>query len=441
MTDNKKIKVFPFPLTILNCFNKFNIKPMNISNILEERKKTFTKEYLKMNSISISSTCSVKTDYIYKYGHLTLYNSKLTINQYESNKLPTPDNLTLDVNRTEFNFIGIGDDLKSGEDILYPIFFIDFNLSTCQLIIHKTKKKFRLIVLGRNINEDENDYDNDNDFIAKYRIVKFKMENATESNFKLVCESINKSIILSNGYRNNIFSINLRKNFCKEYFINYKEFTSKANTGDILLFRGYAKESNIQRAITCADYDHVAILFRKDDVLQVYESTGKDGVKLRPWQEFITYLWYLLYEKMAFRALKISIEAMQKYIYDEKEKYNNLIDINMNNPTNVKEMFYFFFNKNVNDFIERTEDRKYSFSKCGYIFSSTMKKDVFNRKGYSCSELAAACYYHCRIITEESDASNYLPGNFSRGGMIHFKPGFCLGEEYIIDFSSSSSSF
>ena len=66
------------------------------------------------------------------------------------------------------------------------------------------------------------------------------MENESKINFNLICKSINKSIILSNGYRNNIFSINIRKNFCTEYFINHKEFALKANTGDVLLFRGYA---------------------------------------------------------------------------------------------------------------------------------------------------------------------------------------------------------
>ena len=395
-----------------------------------------------MNSISISSSCSVKTDYMYKYGHLTLCNSKLVINQYESNKITNLNNPRQDVNRTDFNLLENREDLMEGEDILYPIFFIDFNLATCQLMIHRSKQKFKLIILGKNINQNENDYHNEKDFIEKYRIVKFKMENSSESNFKSVCEAINKSIILSNGYRCNIFSINLRKNFCKEYFMNFKEFGAKANTGDLILFRGYANESQLQRVFTKADYDHVGILFRKDNILHVYESTGKDGVKLRPWPEFITYLWYLLYEKMALRSLKITIEAMQKYISDEKEKYqiNELINVNMNNHKNVREIFYDFLNKNINDFIEHTEDKKYSFSKTGYICNSTMRKNTLNRKGYSCSELVAACYFHSGIISGQLDASNYLPGNFSRGGKVPFKQGFSLGEEYIIDFSSSSSS-
>ena len=409
--------------------------------ILSERKKNFVQEYLKMNNISISSSCSVKTDNFYNYGHLTLYNNKLTINQYLSNKITDEFiDVYLPKNQSMSSIIIFNNNLDSKKDILYPIFFIDFNMVTCQLVIHKTKQKFRLFILGKNLTDK--DYDHENDYILKYRIVKFKMDSASKINFNLVCESINKSIILSNGYKNNLFSINIRKNFCTEYFINYKEFALKANTGDILLFRGYAKESYLQRFITTADYDHVGLLLRKNNILYVYESTGKDGVKLRPWSEFILYLWYLLYEKMVFRQLKITEEKMKEYNLKQHEKYNmsELIDINENNSKNIKKNFYNFLNKKVNDFIEHTEDKKYSFSKSGFVCDSKMRKNILNREGYSCSELIAACYYHADIITDYFDASNFLPGSYSRSGNMPFISGFSFGEEYIIDFTSSSSS-
>ena len=440
INDNNTKTIIALPISLLDLLkNEFNA-PLSTKRILSNRKTHFIQEYLKLNSVSISSTCYVKIDTCYKYGHLTLYNSKLAINQYESNKISNNiEEQTLYYNRS-ITPISLNEDLKSKEDIFYPLFFIDFNLVTCQLVIHKTKKKFRLVILGKNI--EENDYDNDKDYIYNYRVVKFNMPEIPEKKFKLVCEAINKSIILSNGYRNNIFSINLRKNFGTEYFINYKEFSIKANTGDILLFRGYSKESHLQRVFTSADYDHVAVLLKKNDDLYVYESTGKDGVKLRPWQEFIIYLWYLLYEKMVFRPLIIDENAMKEYVKENTQNSNDVLDdIDMNNSSIIKEKFYYFLNKKVNDFIDHTEDKKYSFSKTGYICSSTMKKNtIINRKGYSCSELVAACYYHSGIISEQLEASNYLPGAFSRNGKTAFKQGFELGKEYIIDFSSSSSS-
>ena len=183
------------------------LKTPKTKEILSKRKKNFIKEYLKMNNISISSTCSVKTEDIYKTGHLTLKNSKLIICKYLSNKI---QNYNTNSNSSQLI------------DIFNPIFFIDFNMVTCELIIHKKKKKFRLIILGKNT--DKKDYNNNNDYIDKYRIVKFNMYSESYEIFKLVCENINKSIILSYGNRTNIFGINLRNNFCHEYFINYKKF-------------------------------------------------------------------------------------------------------------------------------------------------------------------------------------------------------------------------
>ena len=436
--SEKKISSFDlFPSSLLNFIKKNILKSKTTKTILSERKIHFIQEYLKLNKISISSTCSVKIENHYIYGHLTLFNSKLSINQYESNKLPKKENEnSFNYNRTMCPLIVQKNDISS-EDIFYPLFFIDFNLATCQLVIHKTKQKFRLIILGRNIKE--NDYENNDDYISKYRIVKFKMLDANPQKFQLVCESINKSIILSNGYRYNIFSINIRNNFCREYFMNFKEFAKKGNTGDIILFRGYAKESQLQRVFTNADYDHVGILVKKDGILQVYESTGKEGVKLRPWQEFITYLWYLLYEKMVYRPLIVSKETMQKYILKESEKNNEneLIDFNLDNQKEIKKKFYDYLDKKVIYFINHTEDKKYTFSKKGFLCQSPMRKNTLNRKGFSCSELVAACYFHSGIITDELEASNYLPGAFSRSGNLAFNPGFSLGQEFIIDFSSS----
>ena len=438
-TDNN-IEPISFPLSIIDYLKNEFFKPLSTKKILSERKTHFIQEYLKLNSVSISSACYVKTDSIYKYGHLTLNNSKLTVNQNESFKnLINYDDTSFQLNRTITSFTENEMNVsKYKEDIFNPICFIDFNMVTCQLVIHKTKKKFRLIILGKNILE--NDYENEEDFIAKYRVVKFKMPDIPIKRFLMICEAINKSIILSNGYRSNIFSINIRKNFCTEYFINYREFNKKANTGDILLFRGYANESKLQRAFTNADYDHVAVLLKKDEILYVYESTGKDGVKLRPWQEFIIYLWYLLYDKMVFRPLNVTEKSMINYIMEENQKSDKKISIDDKNSKLIKKNFYDLFNKKVNDFIKQTEDKKYSFSKTGYICNSTMRKNIVNRKGFSCSELVAGCYYFSGIISEELEASNYLPGAFSRTGKIAFKPGFTLGEEYIIDFSSSSLS-
>ena len=415
-----KIPIIPFQKYLLEILQDDTLikKPPTTKEILSKRKNTFIKEYLEINNISISSTCSVKTETVYKTGHLILSNNKLIIHQYDSNKTD--------------NIHKIKNSITQTIDIFYPIFFIDFNMVTCELVIHKKKQKFRLIILGKNL--EEKDYENNKDYIYKYRTVKFKMPYESKEVFKLICENINKSIILSNGYKSNIFGINIRNNFCKEYFINHKKFVSVGNTGDILLFKGHSTESQLQRLITSDDYDHVGILIRNKDGLNVYESTGSDGVKLRPWHEFITYYWYLLYDVMAFRKLKVDIEAMKQYITGQNDniKMNDIID-----NDKIKEMFYYYFNKNVEKFIEQTENKKYVFSKIGYFCTTKMKKNSIIRKSYSCSELIAALYYYIGIITDAYEARNYLPGHFAKKGTLPFKKGFSLSEEYIIDFSSS----
>ena len=399
--------------------NLNQLKTPIIKDILSKRKHTFIKEYLKMNSISISTTCSVKTDNVYKTGQLILKNSKLIINQYESNKTEQKR---------------INNSINQHVDILFPIFFIDFNMVTCELVVHKTKQKFRLIILGKNLKKK--DYDNNDDFIYKYRVVKFAMLYQSKEVFNLICENINKSIILSYGSKYNIFSISIRNNFCKEYFINYKKFALEANSGDIILFKGYSNDSKFQRFLTGADYDHVGIMVKNKYGLNLYESTGKDGAKLRPWEDFITYYWYLLYDVMSFRKLKIDDETKKLYIL-EQNNGEKIEDINDNKKLNEK--FYFYFNKKIDEFISKSEHKKYYFSKIGYFCHSKMKKKSLIRESYSCSELIGALYYYVGIITDELEASNYLPGHFSRNGEVAFKKGFQLEEEYIIDFSSTMS--
>ena len=300
-----------------------------VNRILSIREKNFIQEYLKLNSMSISSSCDVKTDHVYKSGYLTLKNSKLSINQFQSNK-------TIELN-TENN-------INAYVDYYYPIFFIDFNMVTAELIIHKKKQKFRLIILGKNY-EKNNLEDKSNDHIYKYRIVKFRMPYESSEVFKLICEGINKSIILSNGYKYNIFSINLRNNFCNEYFVDYKEFEKRANTGDILLFKGYTKGNKFQRLVTDAEYDHVAALFRDKSELNVFESMGKDGVKLRPWDEFLVYYWYLLYDKMTWRKLNIDKEAMKKYVLKQIEEQKDNND-SIENDFDINDIILNYWNKN-----------------------------------------------------------------------------------------------
>ena len=60
----------------------------------------------------------------------------------------------------------------------------------------------------------------------------------------------------------------------------------KADTGDILLFRGSNAGSKITRSFTGSHFDHVAMILKFDtdpDEVYMVEATGQMGVALNKW--------------------------------------------------------------------------------------------------------------------------------------------------------------
>ncbi len=384
--------------------SKNNIK---FSSILKYRDLTFTKEYCNPTELTYSSSCEVKTNILYHSGRITLSGNILTVFAY---------------NKSDYIQSKIGNTKKESEksvkhvlttptigriNQLFPLLYLDFNLITAKLIRHKQKKKFRIIILGQNKNKQ----------IYNSRIVKFRMLKSSQNNFKEITNLIEKSIILSKGYYMNLIGVSLRKTFTEDYFINYIDFQREANTCDILLFKGLETHSKLQRKITLADYDHVALLVKKNHNLFVYEAQSKDGVKLRPWREFTMYKWDLLYEKMVFRKL-----ILDKLIIENKNE------------------FYEELNKNVNEFIESTKGKQYSLKEIQICCHGKMKEHQRQNKwdkqhGFFCSQLVAAAYHKCGLISDDINAGHYLPGTFSRYSDMKLEKGCSLSPEYIIDFS------
>ena len=393
-------KSIPNNITSSENINKFN-------KIFKYRDTTFTKEYYNSSELTYSSSCEVKTNILYHSGRITLSGNILTVFSYD---------------KSDYIQSKIGNTKKESEksvkhvlttptigriNQLFPLLYLDFNLITAKLIRNKQKKKFRIYILGQNKNNQ----------ILKSRIVKFRMLKSSQNNFKEITNLIEKSIILSQGYFMNLLGVSLRKTFTEDYFINYKDFQREANTCDILLFKGLETHSKLQRKITLADYDHVALLVKKDHNLFVYEAQSKDGVKLRPWREFTMYKWDLLYEKMVFRKL-----ILDKLIIDNKNE------------------FYEELNRNVNEFINSTKGKQYSLKDIQLCCHGKMKEHQRENKwdkqhGFFCSQLVAAAYHKCGLISDNINAGHYLPGTFSRYSDMKLEKGCSLSPEYIIDFS------
>jgi len=425
----------------------FNIKlKLNILESLNEQKYN--------EGIDSSIPCEVKIDNTYEKGYLQLKNFCLLIlrNKIED----TQNNYISDIgvekiidtkkyNSTVNTDISTEIALSSNKCKSYKenyLLFLDFNLITCKILIHKTKNKFRILILGKQGQK----------CIDKYRIIKIKLLDSEKIVFNNICKNINSKISLSKGYKDNVINTSLNKYFCQDYFIDSNHFFKTAKTCDIILFRSYSMCSRCQRCITKGGYDHIGLLVKISNELFVYETTGKDGVVLRKWYEFIKYYWYLLCEKICFRKLIVTQDAMKKFISNNNtdampnlgskknnSKYSSGFSdsVEAMSKAEIENQFYYLLRMKIDSFMQKANGKKYYFSLCHYLFKGFYKKKITPnfKEGYFCSELIAAAYNYCGILSNNLNITNYLPGSFEENGDATFNEGFSLGPEYIIIFS------
>lgn len=208
--------------------------------------------------------------------------------------------------------------------------------------------------------------------------------------------------------------------FYKYHFICEEIFSGTAHTGDILLFRGFQFKNSLQRLITRGEYDHVALIVRRDNHLYVYETLSKEGCRLRNWKDFIRYSWNLLYEKISFRRLHV--------------------------PKNIEGTLHENIEQKILEFIHSTEKMPYKINCSGILCSNStpskfeLEKDWAKMPGYFCSSLIAAAYVNAGIISQNKmRIDNYMPDSFASkySSKLSFEQGFSLSPEIIIDFTGS----
>lgn len=361
-----------------------NEKKIKLKEYLEEKDEKFNQEFGKNETLNFSTTVKVKTNLLYHDGKMILEGQELTV---------IPIHLTNEMKRG-VQLIGN----PTRYERLFPILTLNFDLVTAKLTVtSKERKEFKIDVLGTP------------------KVFEFQFPSTTPNElFIQLIRLIQSSISSSLGNSMNLFGVSMRKNFYQNYFVDYLKFLKWAKTGDVIIFRGNECPARCQRCFTQADYDHVGLFIKKEQGLFVFESTSKDGVKLRPWIEFVVYFWNLLYEKMVYRELIIELP--------EKEKIQENI------------------NKKVLEFVDLTQYKKYRLKGCGLCFAEVMKeyekKNEWDKsKGFFCSQLVAGAYYMAGIMPYVSDTRAYLPGAFSRDGNLPLEKGFRLGPEYILEFS------
>ena len=431
--------------------NKIPDKKPPLKTILENKDISFNKEYLDINNLYTSLNCYIKIYNKYDYGLLTVTNKNiimesnkklLKLRDWSFSEISTKNakNNSSDIQLPNYIMNDTIDKIITGRNALKdkkienPIYLLNINLDlvTCKLVVHKEKLKFRLLLLGYNKN-------NSNNYLKKIIVIKFNCLNVEKIIFYHVCEIINKCIILSEGYKSNLFGVNFRKNYFTKSYIDLISFIKEANTCDILLFKSYSSSGKCQRCLTKGDYDHIVLLIKKDNNLKLFDCIEEDGVRLRTFSEFMYFLYPLYYEKITYRKLNISIEDMVEYIHRNNiDKYENLDNYTLEDmSTNeIKNKFYSIINQKLEIFIHNNNNSKYDFPYCEYVCKSKNTKNKHkNKNTYFCSELVAAVYMFCQIMSNEYDPFDYLPGRFSGKEKIEFINGFHFGPEMIIEFS------
>jgi PH domain/Permuted papain-like amidase enzyme, YaeF/YiiX, C92 family len=220
---------------------------------------------------------------------------------------------------------------------------------------------------------------NDNIFILSPvecdRVFEFRTKNS-EDRLNWV-KDIQVHIKESAGYQFSIKSLASQANFWKFPHISVGDFLSEVTTGDILLFRGNAFASRIQRLATRGQYDHVALLFKNSGIVGFLEATKVTGVCLVLWDEFIERNWNLLFSRIVYR--KLTVKNQDEAIFDIKE------------------------------FIMDTQGKRFNAS----VIKLIIKKETNEDEGYFCSELVATAYKKAGILPKNIYSSRYWPGNFA----------------------------
>ena len=291
--------------------------------------------------------------------------------------------------------------IKYDYELSNPLLCLDFNLMTCTLLINKKNlNEFTILILGT-----KKQYS----FIIQDSKIKDKF-----------CYLIGNFIFNTEGYTNN--KLNLIFSHPKEYnkktYITPEYFEYIAKTGDLILFQTDHILSTAQRCYTCDKYDHIALIFKNYGLLSLFDASKKNKCQYHYWGTFMATLNHICFSKVVYRRLNIEEKNKKK-----KAEIQNKIE------------------KDTEIFLEQVIDKKYHLSFCDILFKGKpkeyeLKNDWNKAEGFNCSSLIAAYYIKLGIIKLDKTIHSVLPGDFEENKKLNFLPGFSLGPEKIIEFSS-----
>ena len=297
--------------------------------------------------------------------------------------------------------------LKKKYEISHPLVCLNFNLLSCKLLLNKksinnkdNKFEMKILILGTS---------------TKYSIFFQNFDI-----YKKFIYLIGSKIKTSDGYKTNKIGLSLRtKDFYKDTYISTSYFESIAKTGDLLLFRTLDCLSDCQRFFTRDQYDHIALIIKRNGVIELLETTSNENCNLLEWRSFKYRLYNLVFKKIALRKLNIDEEDLNK-----KREIEENIEIK------------------TNEFIDKVIKKKYIMSILKMIFDGKPKEyeitgDWEQAEGYCCSALTAAYYIYNGVMQLQKSVHCVRPGDFEQDrNRIIILPGYSFGTEKIIEFST-----
>ena len=294
-------------------------------------------------------------------------------------------------------------------NISHPLVCINFNLLSCKLLINKNnndknnnkknqKYEIQILILG-----------------SSKKFIFFFLDYKIYQKFLFL---IGSKIKNSLGDKSNMLGLSMRtKNFYKDTYMTMKQFESMAETGDLLLFRTLECISDCQRFFTRDQYDHIALIIKRYNMIELLESTSNDNCNLLEWRKFRFNLFNLVFKKIVLR--KLNIEESNEKILDIRREIE----------------------EKSREFIDKIYKKKYDMSLLKMAFDRKPKEyevkgEWDKAKGFCCSALTAAYYIYIGVMKLEKSVHCIRPGDFEQDkNRLTVLPGFSFGPEKIIEFS------